>query len=290
MTSYELLSQPWLLLPLAAILGLVIGSFLNAVIYRLPIMMTNELAADAAFLNETEPAPKVRFNLSEPRSHCPSCSATVQWFDNIPLLSYLLLKRRCRNCQVTIAWRYPLIECLMAISTVIIFWQFGLGWPAALLCALTAFLLALAAIDIDTFLLPDKLTYPGLWLGLFASLFGFFTTTHDAIIGAIAGYGVLWSFFWLYRISTGKEGIGYGDFKLLAMLGAWFGWQALPALVILAAGSGALYGVIQMIRGQANRDTAIPFGPFIASAGWLWAIVFMHWGNPFGYLFAHWSL
>lgn len=284
---HDVLANPWVLLPLSAVIGLVLGSFLNAVIYRLPIMLSNELQVDAALMRGETPPANPRFNLSEPRSHCPQCSATVRWCDNIPLLSYWLLKRRCRICSTPISWRYPLVELLMGIATAVLFWQFGLSWEAVLLTGLSMFLLALAAIDLQTFLLPDKLTLPGLWLGLFASLFGYFATPVDAIIGAIAGYGVLWLFFWLYRIFTGKEGIGYGDFKLLALLGAWFGWQALPVLVVIAAGTGSIYGVILMLRGQATRDTALPFGPFIAFSGWLWAILFIDMGNPFAWLFQY---
>lgn len=244
-------------------------------------MLRNELLVDAALLQDQPPPANPRFNLSEPRSHCPACKATVCWYHNIPLLSYIILQGRCSNCSTRIPLRYPLVEVIMGLATIVIFWQYGLSWEALFLTGLSMFLLALAAIDMQTFLLPDQLTLPGLWLGLFASLFGYFTTPTHAIIGAIAGYGVLWLFYWAYRIFTGKEGIGYGDFKLLALLGAWFGWQALPFLLVIAASTGSIYGVVQLIRGQATRNTALPFGPFIALAGWVWLSLFLQMGDPF---------
>lgn len=241
--------------------------------------LTQQTSPEAQPQLTTPPATK-KFNLAIPHSHCPQCKTAVSWYDNIPLLSYLLLRGRCRHCQASISARYPLIELLMALATVVLFWQFGLTWQAGALSVLSALLITLAAIDIDTLQLPDKLTLPGLWLGLACSVMGWTVSPTQAIIGAIAGYGVLWLFFWLYQLSTGKQGIGYGDFKLLALLGAWFGWEALPIIVIVAAGTGSIYGASQILTQRANRETPFFFGPFLAFAGWLWAVVGSHIDNP----------
>ncbi len=275
-------SSPTAFIITCLVFGLAIGSFLNVVIYRVPIILERqwreqcqELAASGP---PAEPAKQVDapFNLMVPRSACPACKAPITAMQNIPVLSYLFLKGRCANCGVRISARYPAIEALTGILSAAVAWKFGFGWPALAALVLTWFLVALTFIDVDTQLLPDNLTLPLLWIGLLISLWappGGATSLpmdpHTAIIGAITGYLSLWSVYHLFRLLTGKEGMGYGDFKLFAALGAWLGWKMLLPIILVAAVVGAVVGIaILALRGQ-NRSTPIAFGPFLAAAGWL---------------------
>lgn len=262
-------------LALTGLIGLMVGSFLNVVIHRLPLMMQARWEAEAAELQaslagEAAPAaqPQAPFNLMVPRSRCPACGHHIGPLENIPVLSWLWLRGACRNCRTPISWRYPLVELLSAGLAVAAVWQFGLslgGVAAALFCAV---LLVLALIDFDTQLLPDSLTLPLLWAGLLLNLGpDGLAPLPDAVIGAAAGYLSLWSIYWLFKLLTGKEGMGYGDFKLLAAIGAWFGWQALPAVVLISSVIGAAVGIgLILFRGH-GREQPIPFGPYLAGAG-----------------------
>ena len=279
-----LASSPALFIGVCLVLGLIVGSFLNVVIHRVPIMMDRqwreecaELApADHAATVPATPAPKERFNLVVPRSACPACKAPITALQNIPILSYLVLRGRCANCGARISLRYPIVEALTGILCAAVAWKLGFGWPTAAALVLTWFLVALAFIDIDHQLLPDSLTLPLLWLGLFLSLFApapgmapIPVDTRSSIIGAIAGYLCLWSVYHLFRLLTAKEGMGYGDFKLLAALGAWLGWRMLLPTVLIAAAVGAVSGIVLLAARGQNRATPIAFGPFLAAAGWL---------------------
>jgi leader peptidase (prepilin peptidase)/N-methyltransferase len=280
--------SPAAFIAVALLLGLVIGSFLNVVIYRLPIMLERQwqeqeleqAATAAAPANSAAPAtavdPPPAFNLIVPRSRCPACQAPIGALHNVPLLSYLLLRGRCAKCQARISLRYPAVELLCGLTTAIVAWKLGFGWPAACGMVVTWFLLALTFIDLDVQLLPDALTLPLLWLGLIASLAGWSSSAHalpsdpaSAISGAAIGYVSLWTVYQAFRLLTGKEGMGYGDFKLLAALGAWLGWQMLLPIVLLAAGVGAIVGIALIVLRRQERGTPIPFGPFLAAAGWL---------------------
>ena len=272
-------TNPWLLYTSAVLLGLILGSFLNVVILRLPRMMEAGWRRDCAELlspdgtaPETDEPP---LSLSKPASTCPSCGHRIRVHENIPILSYLLLRGRCSECKTRISLRYPLVEAFTALLTLIVVVQFGPTWQAAAALLLTWSLIALAVIDLDTQLLPDSLTLPFLWLGLFLSLFGLFTDSQSAIIGAVAGYLSLWTVFQLFRLATGKEGMGYGDFKLLALLGAWLGWAALPQIILLSALVGALVGIGLILSGRHESGKPLPFGPYLAAAGWISLI----WGE-----------
>ena len=267
-----LLEQSWLYLTLVIILSLVIGSFLNVVIYRLPKMMENEWQQEfkAYFTPDAEIAPQGKFNLAVPRSCCPKCNAPVQARDNIPLLSWLLLGGKCRHCKNPISVRYPIVEALTAVLSATVAYKLGFGLPGAMLIFTTWVLIALTFIDIDKMLLPDQLTLPLLWLALVFSLTdSAFVTPAEAITGAAAGYLSLWSVYWLFKLLTGKEGMGYGDFKLLAVFGALLGWQQLPLIIILSSCVGAVVGIIQLSAQGKDKATPIPFGPYIAAAGWI---------------------
>jgi len=249
------------------VIGLAIGSFLNVVIHRMPVMMQRETENFIALENDEPEAHTGRYNLIVPRSACPSCGHGLSALDNIPVLSYVWLRGRCRYCRAPISARYPLVEIVTALLSGVVVWQLGsdLNGFAALL--LVWWLIALTFIDIDTQMLPDDLTLPLVWLGLLVNLQGGFVSLSDAVIGAAAGYLSLWSVYWLFRFATGKEGIGYGDFKLLAALGAWLGWMMLPFIVLLSSAVGALVGVAMIVLRGHQRDKPIPFGPFLAVAG-----------------------
>jgi leader peptidase (prepilin peptidase) / N-methyltransferase len=282
-----LAASPGLYIGTCLILGLVIGSFLNVVIHRLPLMLERQwreqcaqLAPAAGTAASTPSSAPEPFNLVLPRSACPSCGAAITAWQNIPLISWLALRGRCARCGKPISARYPLVELLTGVLSAAVAWKFGFGPGALAALVVTWFLVALAFIDIDHQLLPDDLTLPLLWLGLAASLWGqpagmdLPVDTRSSLIGAMAGYGSLWSVYHLFRLITGKEGMGHGDFKLLAALGAWLGWQMLLPVILLAAGVGAIVGVLMLsLRGQ-DRSTPIAFGPFLAGAGWL----VMMWG------------
>jgi leader peptidase (prepilin peptidase)/N-methyltransferase len=259
--------DPTLWVVFAVIIGLLVGSFLNVVAHRVPAMMEREEANYLAELR-SEPIPYPdRYNLLGPRSACPSCSTPIRAADNIPILSYLSLRGRCRTCHTSISMRYPLMELASAVLAGWVAWKYGVTWQALGGIALVWTLLALTAIDADTQLLPDQLTLPLLWLGLLLNLNGLFVPLAEAVIGVMAGYLALWSVYWVFKLVRGKEGMGYGDFKLMAALGAWFGWQALPTLILLSSVVGLLYGVTRIVMRGQTRDTPFPFGPFIAGAG-----------------------
>jgi leader peptidase (prepilin peptidase)/N-methyltransferase len=262
------------------VVGLLIGSFLNVVIHRVPVMLERQWRAECAQLARgAEPAAAGRlepFNLVVPRSACPVCHAPITAWQNIPLLSFLALRGRCAACRAPISSRYPIVEALTALMSAAVAWKFGFGAATLAALVLTWFLIALAFIDIDHQLLPDNLTLPLLWLGLLVSVWSeampgaaLSVDLRSSVIGAIAGYGFLWSVYHLFRLATGKEGMGYGDFKLLAALGAWLGWQMLLPIVLVAASVGAVVGVILLSIQGRDRATPVAFGPFLAASGWL---------------------
>ena len=270
---------PGALLVIVALFGLIVGSFLNVVAYRLPIMMErdwrrqcSELAAERS----TVPAQAIHqpFDLWRPFSKCPGCGNRIAAYDNIPVLSYLLLRGRCRGCGTRISLRYPLIEVAAGIIAIVVAAALGPTWQMPLVLVASWVLLALSVIDIDRHLLPDSLTLPLLWAGLLLSLIevGGVPLTVDvrsSVIGAAAGYLSLWSVYQLFKLVTGKEGMGYGDFKLLAALGAWLGWQQLPLIIIVSAGAGSIIGGLMLLLRGKSRQTEIPFGPYLAAAGWI---------------------
>ena len=318
-TLVALQTQPWLFYTVVGLISLFVGSFLNVVIHRLPIMMENAwrngceelaagtltpddsgaitlagsqldaagadgIAADSATASANHTTNNTQddnsdsadvFNLAVPRSRCPSCNQLIKARQNIPVLSYLLLGGKCANCKSGISIRYPLVEVTTAALALICAWQFGPTLQGVAAIVITWFLVALSAIDFDTQLLPDDLTLPLLWMGLIASTIGVFVGPGTAIIGAAAGYLSLWSVFWLFKLITGKEGMGYGDFKLLAALGAWLGWQALPMIILLSSLVGAVVGITLIVVRGRDRQIPIPFGPYLAAAGWL----AMLWGE-----------
>lgn len=267
------------LLAAALLFGLLAGSFLNVVIHRLPIQLQRTWRREA--LAWSDPGPETdshtaapppaeeTFNLVTPRSRCPACAAPIAAWDNIPVLSWLFLRGRCRHCAAPIALRYPLVELTTGLLTMAVVAHFGPTFQALLALAFTGALVALAGIDLDHQLLPDAITLPLLWLGLLANVGGVFTDLTSAVVGAAAGYLVLWSVYWLFRLATGREGMGYGDFKLLAALCAWLGWQQLPLLLLIASLTGALYGTAALLRKRHARRAPFAFGPFLALAGWL---------------------
>lgn len=255
----------------AGLLGLVVGSFLNVVIYRLPLMMEREWKNECAVLLGTaDDAESIeKFNLMIPRSQCPSCSHKITALENIPILSYLVLGGKCRGCTAAISIRYPLIELLSGAAAVIIAMHFGFSTAAACALVLSWSLISLATIDFDTQLLPDAITQPLLWAGLLANYFNVFVSLEDAVLGAIFGYLSLWIVFWGFKLATGKDGMGYGDFKLLALLGAWLGWQVLPVVIVLSSVVGACIGITLVVLRSRDRSKPIPFGPYLAVAGWI---------------------
>ncbi|WP_313476953.1 prepilin peptidase [Stutzerimonas kunmingensis] len=254
----------------AALLGLLIGSFLNVVIYRLPIMMQREWRAQALEYLECPPeAIGERFNLLLPSSRCPHCDHQIRSWENIPLVSWLALRGKCSSCRAPISSRYPLVELACGLLSGYVVWHFGFTWQAGAMLLLTWGLVAMSMIDIDHQLLPDSLVLPLLWLGLILNNFGLFVSLESALWGAVAGYLSLWSVYWLFKLVTGKEGMGYGDFKLLAMLGAWGGWQVLPLTILLSSVVGAVLGTILLRVQRAESSTPIPFGPYLAIAGWI---------------------
>ncbi len=283
MTIVALLQQsPGLFAAAMFVFGLLIGSFLNVVIYRLPLILERQWQAQCAELEgkeATEPAEP--FTLASPRSHCPACKAPVTAMQNIPVISWLVLKGRCAACGTRIPARYPAVELATGILSAAVAWHFGFGFEAACALLLTWFLIPLTGIDVDHQLLPDALTLPLVWLGLLASLFhdpasgaALPVSPPDAIIGAAAGYLSLWGVFHAFKLLTGKEGMGYGDFKLFAALGAWMGWQMLPLILLLSAAVGAIVGIALIVFRKQGREVPIPYGPYLAGAGWIAAM----WG------------
>lgn len=254
----------------ALLLGLVVGSFLNVLIWRLPKMLERDWRQQAHdVLGLPGETPQPTYNLMLPHSECPHCAHRIRAWENIPLLSYLWLRGRCSACAAPISKRYPLTELACGLLSAFIAWHFGFGWPACLLIVLTWGLLAMSLIDTEHQLLPDVLVLPLLWLGLIVNSFGLFVPLHDALWGAVAGYLALWSVFWLFKLLTGKDGIGHGDFKLLALLGAWGGWQILPLTILLSSLVGAIIGVVLLRLREQKSSTPIPFGPYLAIAGWI---------------------
>jgi leader peptidase (prepilin peptidase)/N-methyltransferase len=285
MSVFELLAaSPGLFVGTCLVLGLLVGSFLNVVIYRLPIILDRQWRRECAELhgNADVVLPTEPFNLVVPRSACPGCKAPITALQNIPVLSYLVLRGQCASCGIRISPRYPLIEALTGILSAAVAWKYGYGWQTAAAIVLTWFLIALTFIDVDTQFLPDSLTLPLVWMGLLLSLWASQDSPapvpvdmRSSIIGAIAGYLSLWSVYHLFRLITGKEGMGYGDFKLFAALGAWLGWQMLLPIILFAATVGAVVGIAMLAIQGRSRATPIAFGPFLAAAGWL-VLMFGH--------------
>jgi leader peptidase (prepilin peptidase)/N-methyltransferase len=275
----QLLTQmPILFISISFVVALLVGSFLNVVIYRLPIMMEREWRAQCEEIAATPAVelPTGRFDLVAPRSRCPACGQQITALQNIPVISYLMLGGKCVNCQAPISRRYPIIELMTAILTGIVTWRFGFGWEAATAVLMTWALIAISVIDIDHQIIPDSISLPLIWAGLFLSLFHdaagaeiLFIEPRTAIAGGLAGYLSLWSIYHLFRLLTGKEGMGYGDFKLLAALGAWLGWQMLPLIILLSAAVGAVVGISLIVLKRHERSVPIPFGPYLAAAGWI---------------------
>lgn len=285
-----LIESPLTFVAAACILALLVGSFLNVLIHRLPLMMEREWRAQCAEL-AAEPAKELlhegRFDLLVPRSRCPQCGHPISALENVPILSYLMLGGKCSGCKTKISARYPAVELLTAILTGVVAWHFGFGWEAAAGIGLTWMLVAISVIDIEHQLIPDAISLPLLWAGLSLSLLHplnesqtLFIEPQTAIAGALAGYLSLWSVYHLFRIITGKEGMGYGDFKLLAALGAFLGWKLLPVIIMMSAVVGAVIGIMLIVTHQHERSVPIPFGPYLAAAGWiamLWGSDIINW-------------
>ncbi len=271
MSLLQLLQQNLpLFLSLVTLLGLAVGSFLNVVAYRLPKMMEADWQSQCRELLEiSEEEKQTTFNLMRPGSACPHCGHQIRAWENIPVFGWLMLRGKCSNCQGAISIRYPIVELVTGLLSLAVAWHFGFGWQTATALLLTWSLIALTLIDFDHQLLPDSIVLPLLWLGLFISLFGVFTDTRSAVIGAIAGYGSLWLVFQTFKLITGKEGMGYGDFKLFAAFGAWLGWQSLIQIILLSSVVGAFVGVTLILLKGRGREIPIPFGPYLAAAGWI---------------------
>ena len=268
---------PWLCL----VLGLCAGSFLNVVIYRLPRIMQRDWEVQCAELRGEKPPVREPFNLALPRSRCPACAQPITALQNIPLLSYIALRGKCAACGVRISLRYPLIEALSGLAGAYAAWHFGFGLSAFAAMAFLWCMIALSFIDFDTQLLPDSITLPLIWAGLLLNLADTYVGLGSAVIGACAGYLSLWCVYWGFRIVTGKEGIGFGDFKLLAAVGAWLGWQMLPLVVLASSLVGAIAGISLMLIAKRGRNVPIPFGPYLAVAG----AVALFWGKPLTYAY-----
>ncbi len=268
--------SPGGLAAVAGLLGLCVGSFLNVVIHRLPRMMELEWQAQCADLRGESPSPTEALSLARPRSRCPACGHQITALENIPIISYLLLRGKCSKCAAPISLRYPVVEAATGLLSAYAAWHFGPTPQAIGALIILWALIALTAIDCDTQLLPDSITLPLLWIGLTLNLAGAYVDLSSAVIGAMAGYLTLWSVYWLFKLATGKEGMGYGDFKLLAALGAWMGWQMLPVIILLSSIVGAIVGISLIVFSRHGRNTPIPFGPYLAAAG----IIALFWGPP----------
>lgn len=275
-------ASPAVFVSFVFVLGLLIGSFLNVVIHRVPVMLDREWRAQCDELEGRVPKPQTAFNLVRPRSACPSCKTQITAAQNIPVLSWLFLRGKCAACGARISARYPVIELLTAAMSAAVAWKFGYGWATVAGLVLTWYLIALTFIDVDTQLLPDSMTLSLLWLGLGGSLVAselhgahVLVPPREAIVGALAGYLSLWSVYQLFKFATGKEGMGYGDFKLFAALGAWLGWKMLLPIILFAAAVGAATGIALILLQGRDRATPIAFGPFLAAAGWI-ALMYGH--------------
>jgi len=261
---------PGVFLGLIFVFGLAVGSFLNVVIYRLPVMMQNEWRRDCLeFLEQPNSEDEKKFNLAVPRSRCGECGHQITSLENIPVLSYLLLKGKCKNCGTHISWQYPLVELFTGLVSLVVAWQFGVSIQTVAALFLSWCLIAASGIDIGHKLLPDNITLPLLWLGILLSFFNVFVDLQSSVIGAMVGYMSLWSVFIVFKVITGKEGMGYGDFKLLALLGAWTGWKLIFIIILTSSVVGAVIGVTMILLKKNERGTQIPFGPYLAGAGWI---------------------
>jgi leader peptidase (prepilin peptidase)/N-methyltransferase len=276
-------SSPLLLTSIIFVIGLMIGSFLNVVIYRLPVMMQRGWKKECLeYLELEQPEDENEpFNLTLPLSRCPGCNTAIKPYQNIPVISYLFLKGKCAKCKIHISLRYPLIESFTGIVSAVVAWHFGYSVEMLFALILTWSLVALSFIDIDHQLLPDSINFPLLWLGLFLSLFSIYTDPSSSIIGALVGYLSLWTVYQGFKIVTGKEGMGYGDFKLLAVFGAWLGWQYLPLIILLSSLVGAIIGISMVVFVKKDKNVPIPFGPYLAVAGWIALL----WGDKINGLY-----
>ena len=272
-------SSPLLFIAGCLVVGLLVGSFLNVVIYRLPVMMEREWKNECRLILELDQEASAEhstvFNLAQPNSRCPHCDTSIKPWQNIPVISYILLRGSCANCGASISLRYPIIEAVTGLLSAVIAWQLGVSPQTLAALLFTWCLISLTMIDADHKLLPDQITLPLLWGGLLINSFGLIVPLYDAVWGAIGGYLSLWSVYWGFKLLTGKEGMGYGDFKLLAALGAWMGWQSLLIIILLSSLVGAIVGTIMLVASKRGRDTAIPFGPYLAAAGWITLL----WGD-----------
>jgi leader peptidase (prepilin peptidase) / N-methyltransferase len=273
MPIFEAIQQnPALAFAIVVFVGACIGSFLNVVIYRLPIMMFRQWHEDLNAQQEQpidlRPNEKI-FNLAIPNSRCSNCGASIKPWQNIPVISYVFLRGRCASCSTPISKRYPLVEAATALASLYVFHHFGVTWQCLFALLFTWCLIALTMIDYDHQLLPDSITLPLLWLGLLINGSGIFVSLHESVYGAAAGYMTLWCVYWLFRIVTGKEGMGFGDFKLLAAIGAWFGWKMLPLVILLSSGVGAVIGITLIVLKRQDKTKPIPFGPYLAIAAWI---------------------
>lgn len=268
-------SFPAFFITTVVVVSLAVGSFLNVVIHRLPKMLERQWRAELAEFNGQEAPSEPAYNLVQPRSQCPSCGHQISVLENIPLVSYLLLGSKCSACKCTISPRYPLVEALTAALSGYIAWRYGFTWTTAAALAFGWTMIALACIDLDTFYLPDDITLPLIWAGLLVNMGGTFVDLHAAVIGAIAGYFALWVVYWAYKLATGKEGMGYGDFKLLAAIGAWLGWKMLPVVILLSSFVGAAVGISLIVFARQGRNVPIPFGPYLVLGG----LIAMFWGD-----------
>ena len=255
--------------------SLSVGSFLNVVIYRLPLILEKDWKSQCRELLDLKPETEEEITLSKPASTCPNCQHKIRAWENIPVISYLFLKGKCSQCKTHISFQYPAIEILTALLSLVVAINFGVSWQTLAGLVLTWSLVAMAMIDLHKMILPDDITLPVLWLGLLLSLFNIFTDPVSSIIGAVAGYMTLWMVYQTFKLLTGKEGMGYGDFKLLALFGAWFGWEQLPLVIILSSATGAVIGISMMLIKKHQREQPIPFGPYLAIAGWICMI----WGT-----------
>ncbi|MFT5577846.1 MAG: leader peptidase (prepilin peptidase)/N-methyltransferase [Paraglaciecola psychrophila] len=263
---------PALLITFATIIGLLVGSFLNVVIYRLPLMMQREWTSECRLLLELDDENTEQekpFNLAQPNSHCPQCNTAIKPWQNIPVVSYLLLRGRCGHCKTRISPRYPIVEAVTGLLSAVIAWQLGSPYLVLAGLLLTWCLISLTMIDADHKLLPDQITLPLLWAGLIVNSFTLVVPLADALWGAVFGYMSLWTVFWGFKLITGKDGMGYGDFKLLAALGAWMGWQSLLVIILMSSLVGAVVGTLMLVLSKRGRNTALPFGPYLAAAGWI---------------------
>ncbi|MBM3391875.1 MAG: prepilin peptidase [Betaproteobacteria bacterium] len=269
------LMDPTISITLSTLFGLIVGSFLNVVIHRLPKIMERDWLNECAELRGEPIQPTERLTLAVPRSHCPHCGHVIRARENIPLISYIILRGRCSACKSRISRRYPLVEAMSGVLAGLIVWKLGASWASVGALLFVWAMIVLTFIDLDTQLLPDSITLPLLWVGLLLNLGGTYTDIRSAVIGAAGGYLALWSVYWAFKLATGKEGMGYGDFKLLAAIGAWFGWQMLPLTILISSMVGAVVGIALIVFARHGRNMPIPFGPYLACA----AVIALFWGK-----------